>query len=344
MGPCAPPADRERLLAALLDEAGRAGRRVTAVQLDRTAAELHTRHGFTVNQFGASFSIALDGYGLGGQRMVKVRNMVNRARREGVTVTEVPSGERHVPDTARALDAIDRAWLRGKGRHVKELDFLIGERDGPGAPHRRLFTARHDGRTVAYVSYSPVFGERAGWLYDLTRRLPDAPPGTVELIFATALRLFQEESCGWLHLGFTPFVQLRLDACAFGPTSGALRRAVELIAAKGQAIYPAATQESFKLKWRPPGDRTGVPRLPARGQPGRRLAADAPDTGRLNPAPRPLCPASGLPPDRHPTFHPSGIRPTARPASGLPPDRHPTFHPFGTTSRPTLHRTPGGTP
>ncbi|MCK1821757.1 DUF2156 domain-containing protein [Streptomyces sp. XM83C] len=250
-GPVCAPADRERLLAALLDEAGRAGRRVTAVQLDRTAAELHTRHGFTVNQFGASFSIALDGYGLGGQRMVKVRNMVNRARREGVTVTEVPSGERHVPDTARALDAIDRAWLRGKGRHVKELDFLIGERDGPGAPHRRLFTARHDGRTVAYVSYSPVFGERAGWLYDLTRRLPDAPPGTVELIFATALRLFQEESCGWLHLGFTPFVQLRLDACAFGPTSGALRRAVELIAAKGQAIYPAATQESFKLKWRP---------------------------------------------------------------------------------------------
>ncbi|MEW2292337.1 DUF2156 domain-containing protein [Streptomyces sp. NPDC006743] len=250
-GPICAAGDRDRLLAALLERARSEGRRVTAVQLPRPAAELHARHGFTVNQFGASFSIHLDGYGLGGQRMVKVRNMVNRARREGVTVTEVTAGERTAPRVRADLDAVDRAWLRDKGRHVKELDFLIGERGGPGAPHRRLFTARHAGRTVAYVSYSPVFGDRSGWLYDLTRRLPDAPPGTVEMVFATALRRFQDEDCAWLHLGFTPFVQLRPDACAFGPTSGALRRCLELLAAKGQAIYPAATQESFKLKWRP---------------------------------------------------------------------------------------------
>lgn len=244
-GPVCADGDRERLLTALLARAAAEGRRVTGVQLSRAAAELHAEHGFVVNQFGASFSIDLDGYGLGGQRMVKVRNMVNRARREGVTVTEAGQGD------APALDTVDRAWLRGKGRHVKELDFLIGERGGPGAPHRRLFTAVHAGQTVGYVSYSPVFGERPGWLYDLTRRLPDAPPGTVELVFATALRQFQEEGCGWLHLGFTPFVQLRPDACAFGPTSGALRRCLELLAAKGQAVYPAASQESFKLKWRP---------------------------------------------------------------------------------------------
>lgn len=250
-GPVCAETDRERLLTALLAKAEHDRRRVTAVQLPRAAAELHAHHGFTVNQFGASFSIDLDGYGLGGQRMVKVRNMVNRARREGVTVTEVTAGGRDSPPVAAALDAVDRAWLRDKGRHVKELDFLIGERGGPGAPHRRLFTARHAGRTVGYVSYSPVFGERPGWLYDLTRRLPDAPPGTVELVFATALRRFQDEDCAWLHLGFTPFVQLRRDACAFGPTSAGLRRCLELLAAKGQAVYPAATQESFKLKWRP---------------------------------------------------------------------------------------------
>ncbi|MBG0854186.1 DUF2156 domain-containing protein [Streptomyces spinoverrucosus] len=251
-GPVCAAADRERLLGALLARAEDEGRRVTAVQLPRAAAELHAGHGFTVNQFGASFSIHLDGYGLGGQRMVKVRNMVNRARREGVTVSEVPPAERDSPLVTAALDDVDQAWLRDKGRHVKELDFLIGERGGPGAPYRRLFTARHAGRTVAYVSYSPVFGERSGWLYDLTRRRPEAPPGTVELIFATALRRFQDEECGWLHLGFTPFVQLRADVCDFAAASSkALRRCLELVATKGQAIYPAASQESFKLKWRP---------------------------------------------------------------------------------------------
>ncbi|MFF3662461.1 bifunctional lysylphosphatidylglycerol flippase/synthetase MprF [Streptomyces olivochromogenes] len=250
-GPVCAVEDRPSLLTALLARAGSERRRVAAVQLSRPQAELHARHGFVVNQFGASFSIALDGYSLGGQRMVKVRNMVNRARREGVSVTETPAEERDGAKVTAALDAVDAAWLRAKGRHVKELEFLIGERGGPGAPHRRLFTAVHEGRTVGYVSYSPVFGEHAGWLYDLTRRLPDAPPGTVELLFATALRQFQDESCGWLHLGFTPFVQLGPDTAAPGRTSAFLHRCVEVLAAKGRAIYPAAAQESFKLKWRP---------------------------------------------------------------------------------------------
>ncbi|MCX4595924.1 DUF2156 domain-containing protein [Streptomyces sp. NBC_01549] len=250
-GPVCAVRDQPSLLTALLARAGSERRRVAAVQLSRQQAELHAGHGFVVNQFGASFSIALDGYSLGGQRMVKVRNMVNRARRERVSVAEVPAGERDGEDVTAALDAVDAAWLRAKGRHVKELEFLIGERGGPGAPHRRLFTAVHEGRTVGYVSYSPVFGQHAGWLYDLTRRLPDAPPGTVELLFATALRQFQDEGCGWLHLGFTPFVQLGSDTAAPGPTSTFLHRCVEVLAAKGRAIYPAAAQESFKLKWRP---------------------------------------------------------------------------------------------
>ncbi|MET7889748.1 DUF2156 domain-containing protein [Streptomyces mirabilis] len=250
-GPVCAVEDRPSLLSALLARAGSERRRVAAVQLSRPQAELHAGHGFVVNQFGASFSIALDGYSLGGQRMVKVRNMVNRARREGVSVAEVPAEERDGAKVTTALDAVDAAWLRAKGRHVKELEFLIGERGGPGAPHRRLFTAVHEGRTVGYVSYSPVFGEHAGWLYDLTRRLPDAPPGTVELLFATALRQFQDEGCGWLHLGFTPFVQLGPDTAGPGPTSAFLHRCVEVLAAKGRAIYPAAAQESFKLKWRP---------------------------------------------------------------------------------------------
>ncbi|MGW7578741.1 phosphatidylglycerol lysyltransferase domain-containing protein [Streptomyces sp. NPDC054765] len=250
-GPVCAYGDRERVLVALLDRARGERRRVGAVQLSQDDALLHAGHGFVVNQLGASFSIALADHSLRGQRMVKVRNMVNRARREGVTVQETPPGEADDPARAAALDRVDAAWLRAKGRHVKELDFLIGERGGPGRPYRRLFTAAHEGRTVGYVSYSPVFGERAGWLYDLTRRSPEAPPGTVDLLFATALQHFQEESCGWLHLGFTPFVQFGDPVHSPRPSSPALRRVLELLGSRGRALYPAAAQESFKLKWRP---------------------------------------------------------------------------------------------
>ncbi|MFI1937055.1 phosphatidylglycerol lysyltransferase domain-containing protein [Streptomyces purpureus] len=250
-GPVCADADRERLLAALLDRAAEERRKVVGVQLSRRDAELHAAHDFTADQLGASFSIALDGYSLGGRRMVKVRNMVNRARKEGVTADEASPADRDGPELAAALDGVDAAWLRAKGRHVKELDFMIGERGGPGAPYRRLFTAVHQGRIVAYVSYSPVFGERPGWLYDLTRRTPEAPPGTIDLVFATALRRFQDEGSAWLHLGFTPFVQLEPLERAPGRPGRGLRPCLELVRRRGAALYPAAAQESFKLKWRP---------------------------------------------------------------------------------------------
>ena len=250
-GPIGADDDRERVLLGFLEEARRRRQRIAAVQLSLADAALHAQHGFVVNQLGASYSLDLVGYTLGGQRMVKVRNMVNRARREGVTVSEATPNEQASAELAGHLDQIDTDWLHAKGRHVKELDFLIGERGGPGAQHRRLFTACHQGRVIAYISYSPAFGERTGWLYDLTRRSPQAPPGTVDLLFATALETFQHEGSRWLHLGFTPFVQLAPRGEAPGPTSGVLHRCIELLGTRGRALYPAAAQESFKLKWRP---------------------------------------------------------------------------------------------
>lgn len=126
---------------------------------------------------------------------------------------------------------------------------MIGQRGGRGGPFRRTFVAWQHGRVVGYVSYSPCFGSRPGWLYDLTRRRPDAPPGTIEIIFHTALQRFQEEGWRWLHLGLTPFAGLSDERHPGG--SAVTRLAVSQIARRGQWIYPSRTQESFKRKWLP---------------------------------------------------------------------------------------------
>ncbi|GFJ91609.1 DUF2156 domain-containing protein [Phytohabitans rumicis] len=201
-GPFAARAEQPALLAAFEAWAAGQRRRVLAVQLLRHDAELYAGSGYVVNQLGSSYSISLEGYSLRGRKMVKVRNMVNRAHREGITVAEVPYAQRAA--VTGALDAIDAAWLGAKGRHTKELAFMIGERDGRGAPYRRLFVAQYDGRPVGYVSCAPVYGVESGWLYDLTRRAPDAPPGVIEAVFAHAVEVFQAEGAGWLHLGLTP--------------------------------------------------------------------------------------------------------------------------------------------
>ncbi|MFF0435537.1 phosphatidylglycerol lysyltransferase domain-containing protein [Streptomyces sp. NPDC004327] len=247
-GPFAAPADRDRLLEEFLRElAAGPGRppRLTVAQLRADDVARYEARGFRVNQIGTSYSIDLERFTVRGKALAKVRQNVSRARREGVVVAEEDS---LAPQPE--LDAIDAAWLRAKGRHVKELDFLIGERGGLAAPLRRTFVARVEGRAVGYVTYSPAWGGRPGYLYDLTRRSPAAPVGTVELVNLTALERFRAEGVGWLHLGLTPFAGL---SAAHAPASASplLDRALRLIAEHGKAVYPARTQEAFKLKWAP---------------------------------------------------------------------------------------------
>ncbi len=250
-GPVAAPDDRTPLLRSFLRWADDGGRRVTAVQLTRADAALYVRHGFRVDQLGASYSIDLARFTLRGTRFMRARNKIKRARRSGVTVAEWGWDEQQSPAGRAGLAAIDRAWLRGKGWHVKELAFMVGERGGPAARARRLFVAVCGGVPLAYATYSPCFGAQPGWLYDLTRRRPDAPAGTIELLFSTALERLREEGCGWLHLGHTPMVQLdprhRPSAGSSALVAGTLR----LLERHGEAIYPARSQEQFKLKWAP---------------------------------------------------------------------------------------------
>lgn len=241
-GPFAAAGDRAGLLDAFVAQAGP---RVVAVQLQREDAELYAERGFTVNQLGASYAVELSRFTLRGSRFVRLRNKISRARRAGLEVVETSEGA----DDAE-LDRIDRQWLREKGRHVKELRFLVGQRSGPLQRHRRLFVGRIEGSAVGYVNYSPVFGTRPGWLHDLSRRRPDAPPGVMEAVNAAAMARLAEDGAQWLHFGFTPFTGLapehELPRCS--PLFG---RVVRLLAERGERIYPAATQLEYKAKWAP---------------------------------------------------------------------------------------------
>jgi lysylphosphatidylglycerol synthetase-like protein (DUF2156 family) len=245
-GPFAAPAHRGPLLDEYLRTLG-PRTALTAVELRPHDIPLYADRGFTVNQLGVAHAVDLTRFTLRGKPLAKVRQNVSRARREGVTVTEAGPGS--LPDR-RTLDRIDREWLRDKGRHVRQLSFMVGEHDGIGRPLRRTFLAHHRGDVVAYITYAPAWGSRPGWLCDLSRRRPNAPVGTHELINLTALTRFTEEGAGWLHLGFAPFVGLADEhepPCASTP----LRWAIRQVAEHGRALYPAASQQAFKLKWAP---------------------------------------------------------------------------------------------
>lgn len=193
---------------------------------------------------GASYVVDLESFTLAGTRFMQLRNKISRALRSGLKIYEAPFGE-----WEQAVRALDRAWLGTKGEGVKPLEFLVGQTGGRYQELRRLFVAEREGELIGYVSYAPVYGSRAGWMHDLSRRLPDAPPGVMEAVNKTAIDVFRAEGANWLHFGFTPFTSL--TAPQFPGYSRAFHWFMNHLWEHGAHIYPARTQLDYKEKWAP---------------------------------------------------------------------------------------------
>jgi len=244
-GPFAPAESAARLLAGFVGHAARQECRIVSVQVQSAETELYRRQGFTVNQVGASYAVDLTRFTLGGSKFMRLRNKIARAFRGGLTVVEATGGE-----WADGVAAVDDAWLRSKGEHARPMEFLVGQRGGPAQPHRRLFVGLRDGRPVGYISYSPAYGSRPGWLHDLSRRLPDELPGILEAINFVAIEEFHSTGTDWLHFGFTPFTGLDNSLEAPGHSPG-FNWFMHWLWTYGEAVYPAKTQLAYKQKWAP---------------------------------------------------------------------------------------------
>jgi lysylphosphatidylglycerol synthetase-like protein (DUF2156 family) len=235
----APEPARGVLLDRFLSEAAAHGRRVIAVQVRAAQTALFRARGFRVNQFGTSFGLTLGGFSLAGTRRMKLRHKIKRAREAGLRIVELG---RDWPLDADRLRAISDAWLDGKG---KELDFLVGELHTDG---RRIFGVVARGELCGFITYVPAFAAQAGWLHDLTRRLPDAPAGAMELCNAVAIERLRADGAAHLHFGLTPFL---VDAREEPGASRLLAWALRALLRWGRAIYPARSQAEYKLKWAP---------------------------------------------------------------------------------------------
>jgi len=245
------PADcRADLLDAFLRESAGDNEEVVALQVRAQDVALFRSRGFRVDAFGSTFALGLEKFSFAGTKRMKLRNRIKRARDAGVTVVELGRDRACPPGLWSRLGEISRAWLKTKGGH--ELDLLVGEMGQPGDPDRRVFVAfDRQERPLGFITYVPVWGERPGVLHDLTRRVPDAPTGVMELINATALARFQAEQIRFLHFGFTPFLVGMGGAVVDGPDHWLVPRLVRFIGRWGRAIYPARTQLQYKQKWAP---------------------------------------------------------------------------------------------
>ena len=149
------------------------------------------------------------------------------------------------PELAQSIRGIDDEWIRGK--HAKELEFLVGEvgdltsMDYVTERTKRIFVAMTDGAPVAYVlDETASFGASRGWMHDLSRRLSQAPTGTMELINITAIERFKAERAEMLNFGFTPLTALDPEHEIPGAWSRMAAWIFKQLALRGSFIcYPA---------------------------------------------------------------------------------------------------------
>lgn len=242
-GPFASADSYVELLRAFRKFAREQDRRIVGIQLQCADAEIYIRNGFTVNQVGASYAVDLNRFSLRGTRFMRLRNKIARARKAGLVVFEAGLDKWY--DAMRALDQV---WLCSKGEHSKQLVYLVGQYGDEMQEHRRLFVGTVDGDLAGYISYSPVYGARPGWMHDLSRRVPGKLPGIMEAINKTAIVTFIGEDVDWLHFGFTPFTGLD-DGVEMPHYSRGFNKLMHLLWQHGEAVYPARTQLAYKQKW-----------------------------------------------------------------------------------------------
>lgn len=248
-GPIAAPEDQSILWEKFERHCRDEQRAVIVIQASRPFGGELANRGYVVNQVGAAFSARLTDMTFSGKRFKGVRNNVAAASRAGVEVTELEHDDH---ERYRAIfDSIDRAWLRAKGPGTRQLRFMVGDRWHQDQPMRRIFLLTQHGEPIGYSTFVPAPRTAGpGYLWDLTRRVDGAARGVNELLVHTAARAFRDEGHEWLHLGLTPFVDLRAE-WEFDGHSSLLRRFGDLLASHGGKLYPAQNNLRFKRKWQP---------------------------------------------------------------------------------------------
>jgi lysylphosphatidylglycerol synthetase-like protein (DUF2156 family) len=233
------------LLSAFLDDTKTKGFRPLFVQVPQHQTALFIDHGAMVNQLGSTFALGLNGYSLRGTAKISLRNKIHRAQRAGLTAVELGHDKPMDPTLSTQLEDISANWLRDKGK--KELAFMVGAARDEFDAFRRTFVAIDvNGNALAFITYVPAWGARAGLLHDLSRKRPDAPPGTMELINSFAIERFQQETVAHLHFGFTPFVLTGEEPPS---ASHFMAKLCKLLHTHGRLIYPAKSQADYKKKW-----------------------------------------------------------------------------------------------
>ena len=186
----------------LLDHFIHAHSRASFIQCSEETARLLQARGFFVNSFGIETDLVLSRWSSSGKRAHMLRKSFNKADRIGVKILEIT-------DDAAQLGAarlVSDRWLLAANQTRIELSLLT--RPPVFVPERgtRKFASFYEGRMVGIGFFDPLCITESGfgYVYQLLRESPEAPPGTRTHLLLSVAEEFRAIGIERLSLGLSP--------------------------------------------------------------------------------------------------------------------------------------------
>ncbi len=229
----------------LLERARDAGARGCFYQVGPEALPLYLDAGLRLFKLGEYASVPLPGFSLQGRRRGSLRTAVNRAERAGLRFEIVDTPQ--VPALLPALQPVSDAWLAQ--HRTAEKRFSIGAFDPAYLARNPIAVVRDETRIIAFASLllaGDPAGEASEASIDLMRHLPDAPPGTMDFLFARLLQHLAADGYQRFGLGMAPLSGMATHALA-----PQWHRMGRLLFARGEQFYNFRGLRAFKDKFDP---------------------------------------------------------------------------------------------
>ncbi|MEZ5543485.1 MAG: bifunctional lysylphosphatidylglycerol flippase/synthetase MprF [Pseudomonadota bacterium] len=240
--PCGAPDAFDAAIIAFRDFADLHDLRPCFYEISDTHVHRFHDAGFALFKLGETALVRLAEFTTAGKRGESLRHSANRARREGAVFELL--AQPLEPALWPELRAISDSWLAA--HRTAEKGFSLGSYRESYLRRSPVAVIRIGTAVVAFANLMPDYGSRTTLSIDLMRHSPQAPPGTMDLLFVELIQHAQAEGYRYFSLGMAPLGGV--GETRYARTGEKIAR---LAYEYGNRLYNYKGLRSFKDKYHP---------------------------------------------------------------------------------------------